>query len=276
MAIWDKITTRGNVEDRRGMGPLVGGGLSLGGIALIAAFTLLSGGNLGDVVGAVLQGAATTPTQSAYTAQDFDGADSYEVFASTVLGSTNEYWTSAFKKENATYTAPKLVLFRGSTNSSCGGADSRVGPHYCPLDHTIYLDETFFEELTNRLGANGGDVAQAYVIAHEVGHNVQNELGISDMVARDGSNAASIKLELQADCYAGLWARSVQNIGVIEPGEINEAIDAAAAVGDDRIQKATAGRVRPETWTHGSSADRVAWFNTGFHSESPSECDTFK
>lgn len=273
MALWDKLSSRGSVQDRRGFGPVAAGGLSLTGLAIITAITLLSGGNIGDVLGQIQN--APVVTQQSYNAADFEGADSYEVFASTVLGSANDLWVQQFAKRNMTYEAPMLVLFRGSTESSCGGASSSIGPHYCPRDNTIYLDETFFEELTTRFGAKGGDVAQAYVIAHEVGHHVQNQLGTSDQVSRDGSNEASIKLELQADCYAGLWASSIKDLGVFEQGEILEAIDAAAAVGDDRIQGRSSGRVNPETWTHGSSAERVRWFNIGYASNSMDSCNTF-
>lgn len=273
MAFWDKISSRGNVEDRRSFGPAAGG-LGIGGLLLVMAFTYLGGGNLSDVLPSILNTVQSSqPTQN--TAQ-FDGADSYEVFTSTVLGSTNDTWTAQFASRNRTYHPPKLVLFRGSTDSACGGATSDVGPHYCPLDKTIYLDETFFDELTSRFGAKGGDVAQAYVMAHEVGHHVQNELGILDQVNRDGSSAASIKSELQADCYAGLWANSIKDQGVLEPGEIVEALDAAAAVGDDRIQSKVTGRITPETWTHGSSADRTKWFNIGYTAGTIEACNTFQ
>jgi predicted metalloprotease len=173
-----------------------------------------------------------------------------------------------------------LVLFRTATNSACGTATSQIGPHYCPLDSTIYLDETFFDELTNRLGATGGDVAEAYVIAHEVGHHVQNELGIMNRVQTQQqalpsqANELSVQLELQADCFAGLWAHSIRDIGVFETNEIREAMDAAAAVGDDRIQERTQGYVNPENWTHGSSDQRVEWFNKGYQTGELSACNS--
>lgn len=209
-------------------------------------------------------------TTQSYDAKDFEGADGYEVFASTVLGSTNDVWSKAFDQSNLSYNEPKLVLFRVGTESRCGGADSRVGPHYCPLDQTIYLDETFFDELNRRLGAEGGDVAEAYVIAHEVGHHVQYEL---NGLHEDTSNQESIELELQADCFAGLWTYSIKDFGVFGEGEINEAIDAAGSVGDDRIQAKIEGRINPESWTHGSSEQRVAAFNKGFELGSVKQCD---
>jgi uncharacterized protein len=279
MALWDKIGSRGNVQDRRGMGPAVGGGLGLGGLALILVINFLMGGDLSDVVNQLPN--VQVQDQQAYSAQDFEGQDSYEVFTSTVLGSTNDTWNGIFSQNQQTYNEPVLVLFRSATQSGCGTATSRVGPHYCPYDGTIYLDETFFDELTTRLGAEGGDVAEAYVIAHEVGHHVQNELGIMEQVARlqsdnpGDANELSIKLELQADCFAGLWAYSIKDLGVFTPGEIQEAIDAAAAVGDDHIQEQVNGQIQPEKWTHGSSAQRVSWFNRGYENGSFAACNTF-
>jgi uncharacterized protein len=268
MALWDKISSRGNIEDRRGMGPgLIGGGLSLTGLAIVMLFTFLGGGDVSDVVTQLQNTPASVG--STYNAKDFEGKDSYEVFASTVLGSNNELWTKIFNSNNITYRDPTLVLFRGSTESQCGGADSASGPHYCPIDETIYLDETFFDELTKRFGAKGGDVAEAYVISHEVGHHVQNVLrGLNP----NSSNEESIKTELQADCLAGVWAYSIKGLGVFEPGEIQEAIDAASAVGDDLIQTKTTGKINPETWTHGSSAERVASFNLGYETGLPTQC----
>lgn len=269
MALWNNLNNRGNVEDRRAAGPglVVGGGLGVAGFIVILLMNFLGGGDVGDVLNQLP--ATQTQTAQTYDAKDFEGADTYEVFASTVLGSANETWSKIFNQAGATYREPKLVLFRGSTQSACGGADARVGPHYCPLDRIIYLDETFFDELTKRFGAEGGDVAEAYVIAHEVGHHVQNELGILNSAT---TNEESVRQELQADCFAGLWAYSIKDLGVFEPGEIHEAIDAAGAVGDDRIQSKVAGRVNPESWTHGSSEQRIAAFNKGYESGAVAKC----
>lgn len=265
MANWGKILSRGDVEDRRSFAPAITG-MSLTGVALLLVFNYLAGGDLSDVINQL----EYIPTeQQEINTQEFDGEDSYEVFASTVLGSNNDWWTSTFSQQNRVYTPPKLVLFRVATESGCGTASSQVGPHYCPIDETIYLDETFFEELTNRFGADGGDVAEAYVIAHEVGHHVQNQLGLLDQ-ARTSND--SIQVELQADCFAGLWAYSVKNMGVFEQGEIGEAMDAAAAVGDDRIQERVTGYVNPESWTHGSSQQRVESFNRGYNTGQFSAC----
>lgn len=268
MADWGKIFSRGNVQDRRSSGLALGG---VGAVVVIATliFNIVSGGqiNINDLLSLI-----PSESQSSLTSTDFEGADQYEVFASTVLGSTNDYWRTQFEKSGQQYTEPSLVLFRSATQSACGYASSDVGPHYCPSDQTIYIDETFFIELQQRFKAQGGDVAEAYVIAHEVGHHVQNLQGDLERAQQDGSQAAAISTELQADCYAGAWANSISNLGVFEPNEINEAIDAAAAVGDDRIQQSVNGQVSPETWTHGSSESRVKWFTAGYESGDPAAC----
>lgn len=260
-------------------GMAIGG---IGGVGLII-FLLVSflggGSGLDDMMGQLNPGAAPVQEQPA----EFEGEDDYEVFAETVLGSTNDTWIDIFETSSLQYIEPTLVLFRGSTQSACGGATSAVGPHYCPLDETIYIDETFFDELTSRFGAEGGDVAEAYVIAHEVGHHVQKRLGVMEQVqtaqqsagSQQEANELSVRLELQADCFAGIWAYSLRDQGVFLPNEIQEAMDAASAVGDDRIQEAIQGQVNPESWTHGSSAQRVEWFTRGFNEGDATQCDTF-
>lgn len=267
MAVWERIGSRGDVEDRRGMSTIAGG-IGVVGIALIAGITLLAGGDLGDVANNIFsivedQGLTQQNTQ------EFEGEDSYERFASTVLGSNNDMWNQIFQQQNRAYTTPKLVLFRNATQSGCGIATSDVGPHYCPFDRTIYLDETFFDELKTYLGGSNEDVAQAYVISHEVGHHIQNILG--DLEGRQ-TNEDSIKIELQADCYAGLWGNYISDLNILEPNEIQEAIDAASAVGDDRIQQKVEGQINPETWTHGSSAQRVESFNKGYTTGNFNSC----
>lgn len=282
MANWSKIKSRGRVSDRRGIGGgLVGvGGLGTIGILAVLALTLFGGGevNVQDIL-TQLENVQISSQQNNDTSQ-FAGEDDYEKFASTVLGSNNDMWREVFRASNQPYREPQLVLFRDATRSGCGLASSQIGPHYCPADETIYIDETFFDELTRRFDAQGGDVAEAYVIAHEVGHHVQNLLGTNDQVyaarGSDNANDLSVKLELQADCFAGLWAHSIQGLGVFDEGEISEAMDAAEAVGDDRIQEKTSGRIDPESWTHGSSAQRLQAFNSGFESGQVKSCDTFK
>lgn len=279
MADWSKLSSRGRVEDRRSFGPALGGGLGITGIIVYLLFNFLSGGSVSDALPTINQ--ALVQGSQNYDTQDFSGADSYEVFVSTVEGSNNDMWRNIFSQLGKPYTEPQLVLFRGSTQSACGGAVAQVGPHYCELDNTIYLDETFFQDMMQKLGAQGGDVAEAYVIAHEMGHHAQQELGIlaeeKDQAASSGDeNQISVKLELQADCFAGLWANSIKDLGVFEPGEINEAIDAAKSVGDDRIQKLSTGRVNPEAWTHGSSEQRQQWFNRGYQTGDLAQCNTFQ
>jgi predicted metalloprotease len=258
------------------------GGLGGIGVIIVLLVTLLGGGSGLDQILGQLED-VQAPQQPGVQPQEFQGQDDYEVFASTVLGSTDETWGAIFESSGLTYALPTLVLFRDGTSSACGGASSAVGPHYCPLDETIYIDETFFDELVSRFGAEGGDVAEAYVIAHEVGHHVQNRLGVMEEVRRaqqsvgsqTEANELSVRLELQADCFAGIWANSLRDAGIFLPGEMQEALDAAAAVGDDRIQQAVQGQVSPERWTHGSSAQRVEWFTIGFDSGDPTACDTF-
>ncbi|KKS07125.1 hypothetical protein A3K01_01565 [candidate division WWE3 bacterium RIFOXYD1_FULL_43_17] len=279
MADWGKIFSRGNVEDRRSISPVAMGGIGLAGILLYLVVNIITDGQVNIPLEQLqeISGSAQQPQNTT----EFEGQDTYEVFVSTVLGSNNDMWASVFDNSQNSYTPPRLVLFRSATESACGVATSQVGPHYCPLDATIYLDETFFDELTQRYGAEGGDVAEAYIISHEVGHHAQNELGIIDMVDREiqqdegTANELSVKLELQADCFAGLWAYSIRDLDVLSPGEISEAMDAASAVGDDRIQETVTGRVNPENWTHGSSEQRISWFTRGYESGNVSSCDTF-
>ena len=267
------------MEDRRSISPVAMGGIGLAGILLYLVVNIITDGQVNIPLEQLqeISGSAQQPQNTT----EFEGQDTYEVFVSTVLGSNNDMWASVLDNSQNSYTPPRLVLFRSATESACGVATSQVGPHYCPLDATIYLDETFFDELTQRYGAEGGDVAEAYIISHEVGHHAQNELGIIDMVDREiqqdegTANELSVKLELQADCFAGLWAYSIRDLDVLSPGEISEAMDAASAVGDDRIQETVTGRVNPENWTHGSSEQRISWFTRGYESGNVSSCDTF-
>lgn len=275
MAVWDKITSSGNVEDRRGMSPLAvgGGGLGIAGVVVLLALNLFGGtGNqtLDQILTDIANSTLSSNTQSVDSGE-FAGEDAYEQFASKVLGSTNETWRTQLQGSGTNYEEPRLVLFRSATSSACGAASSAVGPHYCPTDQTIYLDETFFDELKTQLGGSNDDVAQAYVLAHESGHHLQNLLGTLEK-AVTGGNSASVGLELQADCYAGVWLKSIANNSVLDQGEMNEALSAAAAVGDDRIQQKVNGQINPETWTHGSSEQRMKWLNTGFDKGTISAC----
>lgn len=266
----------GNVEDRRGSGGrglMVGGGLGTLAIALIA---MLFGKNPSDVLNSI-NGGQSAPTEQTQPGQPDPGLR----FAKVILGETEDVWEGIFKKEfGKSYQAPKLVLFRNAVESGCGTASSQVGPFYCPLDQQVYLDLSFFDEMSRRFGASG-DFANAYVIAHEVGHHVQNLLGISDKVhnmqQRVGereANRLSVKLELQADFFAGVWARQSQRLK-IDQQDIGEALEAASAIGDDNLQKQSQGYVVPDAFTHGSSEQRMYWFKKGYETGDINQGDTF-
>ncbi|HXG82602.1 MAG TPA: neutral zinc metallopeptidase [Pyrinomonadaceae bacterium] len=268
-----------NIEDRRGMG---GRGLALGGGGLgtiiLALAIYLFGGDPSALLSqlGVGGGAPSGVQQPQQTQANQPQNDSQKRLASTVLVSTERVWNDILPKQaRVRYVEPKLVLFTNQTQSACGYASSATGPFYCPGDEKLYLDFAFFNELKNQFGAPG-DFAQAYVIAHEVGHHVQNLLGTMDKVnAAGNTNALSVKLELQADCYAGVWAFYVQQKGLLEAGDVEEALRAASAVGDDSIQKKAQGYVVPESFTHGSARERMSWFNQGFQSGDIRRCNTF-
>jgi predicted metalloprotease len=274
-----------NIEDRRGMrmsGPVGIGGGGIGTILiilLISWFTGLNPLSLLDMSGGIQSGA---PPQQTDVPTGSGGNDPQSRFISVVLADMEDTWTELFAKAGSRYQAPVLVLFNEMVQSACGSASAATGPFYCPADGKVYLDLSFFRELDQNFGAPG-DFAQAYVIAHEIGHHVQNLLGISDEVrqrqqaasSQAEANQWSVRLELQADCLAGVWAHSVYARGDLEPGDVEEGLAAAAAVGDDRIQEQAGMSVDPETWTHGSSAERQEWFDRGFESGESSECNTF-
>ena len=290
-----------NVEDRRGQGggmgrgfPIGGGfpmgrgripigrggGLGLGGIAIVVVAALLFGVDPGAILTGDIDG-GEAPYQRAEAPRD-PAHDKLADFVSVVLADTEDTWHAVFKGGGGTYQEPRLVLFSRSVRSACGMAGSAVGPFYCPADQRIYIDLAFYDDLQRRFGAPG-DFAQAYVIAHEVGHHVQKLLGISDKVhsaqgrvGKAEGNQLSVRLELQADCFAGIWAHHADRArGIVEAGDIDEALNAAAAIGDDRLQKQTQSQVVPESFTHGSSAQRQRWFKRGFESGTMSSCDTF-
>ncbi len=259
------------------------GGMGLGAIVVILILIFVfprclgSGGlipNPGAIEGFPNAGAGGGSTT------EVDPSDATGAFVDAVQDDIQIMWDETFRGAGRTYQPTQVVLFRGSTQTGCGLGSAQTGPFYCPLDRRVYLDFSFFKELEQRFGASG-DFAEAYVIAHEIGHHVQTLLGISAQVQqssqRDPSqrNALSIRQELQADCLAGVWASSANARGVLEPGDLEEGIGAAAAVGDDRIQSSTTGRIDPESWTHGSSEQRVRWFRQGFRSGNPDACDTF-
>ncbi|MDH3729519.1 MAG: neutral zinc metallopeptidase [Acidimicrobiia bacterium] len=260
----------------RGTAVAAGGG---GIIAiLIALFVAFSGGGGGGF--SLDQLAPAPPAQEPQTGPDPN--EDLRSIAEFTLDQAQGTWTDLFSQAGQEYPRASMTLFSGSTASGCGSATSQIGPHYCPRDQTIYIDLDFFRELETRFGA-AGDFAEAYVIAHEVSHHVQNITGVMDEVRRLQSQATSqqdvnqfsVRLELQADCLAGIWARSAYQADLLDPGDTQEAIEAAEAVGDDRIQEQATGTVNPESWTHGSSEQRVEWFNTGFETGDPNACNTF-
>ena len=271
-----------NIEDRRGMSVgrgVAGGGIGIIVIALIAMF-------LGVDPTPILQGglsdAGSPGPQQAVEKAAPSRQDKMADFVAAVLGSTEETWTEIFARSGKTYRKPTLVLFTGAVESACGYAQAAVGPFYCPADQKLYIDLAFYRDLQDRFQAPG-DFAQAYVIAHEVGHHVQNLLGIAERVhgmqsraSPQQANALSVRMELQADCLAGIWAAHAnQKRRILEPGDVEEGLGAAAAVGDDRIQKATRGYVSPESFTHGSSQQRVRWFRRGLDTGDLKACDPF-
>lgn len=272
-----------NVEDRRGGGGigLGGRGVGIGTLLIAIAASYFFGIDPQLILGLVGGGNPTTVSAPAHKpARD----DAEARFVGRILAETEDTWQQIFRDAGKQYKDPKLVLFTGTTPTACGTGQSAMGPFYCPGDHKVYIDLAFYRDLKERFRAPG-EFAQAYVIAHEVGHHVQNLLGTSQQVqnARQRSrseaeaNALSVRLELQADCYAGVWAKRTDAAkGILEPGELEQALVAAAAIGDDRLQKQARGVVVPESFTHGSSEQRVRWFRRGFDSADPRQCDTFR
>ncbi len=281
---WKMGRRSDNVVDARGSGSRLGGGvgkLGIGGVAVVIVVSLLLGKNPLEVLGALSQmdGAAVTQ-QAAPTAEQEETVD----FVRVILGDTEDVWGTLFQARGAPYEAPRLILFSDAVDTACGGAGSASGPFYCPGDRQVYLDLSFFDEMRQRLGG-GGDFANAYVIAHEVGHHVQTLSGSAQAVdaARaagreiDGDNGLLVRQELQADCYAGVWAnRGQQRYQWLDTGDVEQALNTASAIGDDRLQKQSQGTVVPESFTHGTSQQRVRWFRAGFDSGDPARCDTFK
>jgi predicted metalloprotease len=276
---WESGRRSSNVEDRRGLsgGTMVGGG-GIGMLLLVLLFSFVTGQNPLDLLQQVNTGAPPADTGPAGPPPADDPAAQ---MVSSVLADTEDTWTRIFAQNGRRYEEPKLVLFERVVQSACGTASAAVGPFYCPGDHKVYLDLSFFRELDQRFGAPG-DFAQAYVVAHEVGHHVQTLLGLSNGVnqmrsraSEEQANALSVRQELQADCYAGVWGRHAASRNVLEAGDVEEGLRAAAAIGDDRLQKQSQGYVVPESFTHGSSAQRQEWLMRGLKTGDLNQCDTF-
>jgi len=276
---WEDQDRSDNVEDRRGMPVsrgMVGGGI---GTVILVLVALYFGIDPSVIMQSVPTGGPPSETQQ----QQKPGTDPMSQFVSVVLADTEKTWHGVFRQYGRTYEEPKLVLFSGAVQSACGFAQAAMGPFYCPEDHKIYIDLSFYEDLKNRFKAPG-DFAQAYVIAHEVGHHVQNQLGITGKVqaamqraSRAEANRLSVRMELQADCLAGVWGYHADKARhILEAGDLEEALRAASAIGDDRIMKQTRGTVVPDAFTHGTSEQRVRWFKTGFESGDLNRCDTFR
>jgi predicted metalloprotease len=277
--LWKGRRGSANVEDRRGMGggkKLIGGGI--GGIIIVIVMTLLGGGNAGDVLNNLTNSGSDTTVGYEQTAQEKELSD----FVSVVLADTESVWTEVFKQKGLKYEKPTLVIYNDSVQSACGEAGSSVGPFYCSGDHKLYIDLSFYDELRQKFQAPG-DFAMAYVIAHEVGHHVQTLLGTTEKImplrqklSETEFNKYLVRFELQADYLAGVWANHAQGMGLLEKGDLEEALTAASAVGDDNIQKKAQGHVVPESFTHGTSAQRKQWFNKGFQSGTLEDGDTFQ
>jgi len=282
---WEDGRESDHVEDRRGAFP--GGRLAVGGcgtIVLAVVISLLTGTSpvriLQLLTGSSSTGGAVATSPGGPPAHGPE--DREKKFVSVVLADTEDTWSKIFTASGRRYELPTLVLFTDETPTECGYGSAAVGPFYCPLDRKVYLDLGFFDELSRRFGAPG-DFARAYVVAHEIGHHVQQQLGVADKVdalrrrgSREQSNQLSMRLELQADCYAGVWGNQGARKGLLEPGDAEAGLRAAAAIGDDRLQRMSTGRVQPESWTHGSSRQRVEWLRRGLDSGDPGACDTFQ
>ncbi len=276
---WELGRRSSNVEDRRGISaPVVGGGI--GTIVLAVIVTLLGGDP--SVILQQGQGESDRTSQQAPQTRQDGASDRMADFVSVVLADTEDTWTNLFRQRGANYVEPKLVIFSRAVQSACGSANSAVGPFYCPRDQKVYIDLKFYQDLKYKYNAPG-DFAQAYVVAHEVGHHVQNLMGISKkvqtlqrQVSRTEANQLSVRLELQADCFAGVWANHANKARqILEAGDVDEALNAASSIGDDRLQSQSTGQIVPDSFTHGSSAQRVRWFKRGIQTGQPEQCNTF-
>lgn len=278
---WKSGRRSSNVEDRRRVripGGKTGGGIGVLLLALVGMYFGIDPAMILNMAGGVPQGSSVSVNSAPPTAEEQELAE----FVSVVLADTEDTWNKIFTEKGGKYREPKLVLFTGQVQSACGNAQAAMGPFYCPGDQQVYIDLAFYRDLKNQLDAPG-DFAQAYVVAHEIGHHVQKLIGISDQVnqarqqlSKKDFNKVSVKMELQADCFAGIWANHADRVrNIVEPGDIDEALNAASHIGDDRLQQQSRGYVTPDSFTHGSSAQRVKWFKTGYQKGTLESCDTF-
>jgi predicted metalloprotease len=287
--LWRGGRRSDNVEDRRGGGGFTGGsrmgggGVKVGGLGIVVIllvgwfFGVDPSALLSQIEGGSVGSGYEQPANTAPIPADDEGAQ----FVSAVLADTEDTWTEIFKASGETYQAPRLVLFSGRTATACGTGAAAMGPFYCPGDAKVYIDLSFYDELQQRFGAPG-DFAQAYVIAHEVGHHIQHLIGSTEEMERayggnqSGADSASVRIELQADCFAGVWAFHAKERNIVEPGDVDEALNAATAIGDDKLQEQGQGYVVPDSFTHGTSAQRVRWFKRGMEKGDVNACDTLK
>lgn len=277
---WQGRRESDNVEDRRNSSS--GGGMRIplrGKTGVVVLIVVVVAGYYGIDLTPLLTGGQ--PVQQTSPQRVSPNDDEAAKFTSVILATTEDTWQQIFQRTGNTYGPPKLVMYRGATQTGCGTGQSVMGPFYCPTDRTVYIDLSFYDEMKNKLGA-GGDFAQGYVIAHEVGHHVQNLLGTERKVrqlqqgaTQQQVNLLSVKMELQADCYAGVWGNAMQKQQILEPGDLQEALNAATAIGDDRLQQRGQGRVVPDSFTHGTSQQRYTWFKRGFDTGDMHQCDTF-
>jgi uncharacterized protein len=284
---WRNPRRSGNIEDRRGMRvPMKAVGGGIGGLILLIITLLLSGGDPGTIFNDNTNIGVNTPGSSYYEETTPISQEERELadFVSIVLADTEDTWNEIFAAENLDYREPTLVLFSGAVESACGFAQAAVGPFYCPIDEKVYIDLSFYKDLRDTFGAPG-DFAQAYVIAHEIGHHVQNQIGIMEQVqaaqqqasSQGDANRLSVMLELQADCLSGVWAYNADRArDILEQGDIEEGLNAASSIGDDRLQMEFQGQITPDSFTHGSSVQRVSWFERGLESGDVNSCNTFE
>lgn len=279
---WQNRDGSSNVEDRRGGGRMGIGGIPIGGkTGIVLLLIVVAGGFFGLDLSPILTGMSGSPSIGTAPERPAGADDELARFSSVALKTTEDAWTKIFRDSGREYSPATLVLYSGTTQTACGYGQSAMGPFYCPADKKVYIDLSFYHDMERKLGG-GGDFALGYVLAHEIGHHVQDLLGISrqtherqQRVSQAEANKLSVALELQADCFAGVWGARMASEGILEPGDLQEALNTASAIGDDRLQRQSYGRVVPDSFTHGTSRQRYEWFRRGFDTGDPGQCNTF-